>query len=102
MVVKTLCPDPCWSAVVEGLPRDRLSHRHAECLATLGEHLARKQRHLEVEFYSQTLAQIRYCVETAAVFSLDIHRDEVAMMLDGFFHDGGLPFEIHDFALDAS
>ena len=100
--MQTSCPFYCRRAVVEGLPRYRLAHCNAEGLASLCEHLARQQCHLEVKLDAETFAPVGDAVETAAVAGLDMHRDEVALMLDGFLYHCGLPFEIDDFAFDTA
>ena len=67
MLLHQLCPFLGRVAVVERGVRYRLAEGEAHRLAPLGKHLARQQRHLEIELNPQPLAPVGDGIETAAV-----------------------------------
>ena len=86
-------------AVVECGVGDGVADDEAHGFAALGEHFGREECHLEVEFEAEAFAETCDVVETFAVAGVEEEGDDVALVADSFFDEGGFPFEVANLAV---
>ena len=86
-------------AAVESLVRDGLAKTDGERLVALLEELVDKESHLNVHLDAQAFTQTGKVVEEVGIASFDVDGDDVALVADSFFDEGGFPFEVANLAV---
>lgn len=84
------------AGLVESGIRDGATDDELHGFAPLGKHLAREERHFEIEFDAESFAEVGEEVEAFAILGVEIEGDDVALVADGFFDEGGFPIQIFD------
>ena len=99
-ILHPLCPIGLRFRFIKSLPGYRFTDSDCKCIAFLLKHLIGQIHHFNIKFDAQKFSQIGQIIKEFRVFSFEINRNNIAMMLYRFGNKVLFPFQITDFTFD--